>query len=154
MQAINVPGQIPEEVLWEGHPSYWLYAKKWALALILIPIFGAGILYAIWLRAWINSCHYQLTTQRLIWTRGILNRKTDQTELYRVRDVSVTEPLALRAFGIGHVQVMSSDASTPVEVLSGVANPKAVAEALRAAVEAIRMQRGIRALDVETYHVG
>ena len=152
MQQINVPGQIQEEILWEGHPSYWLYTKKWALAALLTPLFGAGIVYAVFLRFWIRSCHYRLTNQRLIWTRGILNRKTDQTELYRVRDVSVAEPLSLRVFGIGHVLVMSSDASTPVEELSGVRDPQAVAEALRAAVEAIRMQRGIRALDVETYH--
>ena len=139
-----------EEVIWEGHPSYWLYSGKWTLAAILILAFGIGIIYGLWLRFYIRSCHYRLTNQRLIWTRGILNRQTDQTELYRVRDVSVSEPLSLRPMGVGHVLVLSSDASTPIERLDGIKDPQHVAELLRSAVEQVRLRRGIRALDVET----
>src|SRR5262245_39566167 len=42
---------------------------------------------------------YEVTNERLRLTTGILTRRTDELELYRVKDATLVEPLATRFFG-------------------------------------------------------
>ena len=138
-----------EETLWTAHPSVWLHGNRWSLAILLAPL-GIGLVYGAWLY-WTARCtEYKLTTERLIWTRGVFARRQDQVELYRVRDVSLDQPFYLRVMGLGNVMVLSSDISTPNDHLLAVEQPQDVQELVRAAVEAIRSRRGIRAVDFET----
>jgi len=138
-----------EETLWTAHPSVWRYGQRWAMAILLAP-FGIGLVYGAWLYGSARCTQYQLTTERLIWTRGIFTRRQDQVELYRVRDVSLVQPFYLRVLGLGNILVMSSDISTPNDHLLAVKQPQDVLDLVRAAVEAVRDRRGIRAVDFET----
>lgn len=157
---------LAEETLWTAHPSVWLHSNRWGLA-ILLALLGVGLFYlwrmvillaplpiSLFYGAWLyGSAHcteYKLTTERLIWSRGVFARHRDQVELYRVRDVSMTQPFYLRVMGLGNVMVLSSDISTPNDHLLAVEQPQEVEELVRAAVESIRSRRGIRAIDFET----
>ena len=138
-----------EETLWTAHPSVWRYGQRWSLAILLAPL-GIGLVYGAWLYGSARCTQYQLTTERLIWTRGVFTRRQDQVELYRVRDVSLVQPFYLRVLGLGNVLVMSSDISTPNDSLLAVKQPQDVLDLVRAAVEDIRSRCGIRAIDIET----
>ena len=138
-----------EETLWTAHPSVWMQGNRWSLAILLAPL-GIGLVYGAWLYGSARCTQYQLTTERLIWTRGIFTRRQDQVELYRVRDVSMVQPFYLRVLGLGNILVMSSDISTPNDHLLAVKQPQDVLDLVRAAVEAVRDRRGIRAIDIET----
>lgn len=137
-----------ESLLWESHPSVWANPKFGAA--LGLCLFVIGIPWALWLWLEAKCTTYQITTERLIFIRGILTKHRNQTELYRVRDVSMTEPWYLRPLHLGRVLVLSSDASTPNAVLAGIERPEQVMNAVRQAVEAARDRHGIRAVDFET----
>ena len=73
-------------------------------ALLLLPI---GFAFWKWLE--VNSTKFTLTDQRLIVSNGIFTKRTNETELYRVRDTSIEEPFFYRMFGVGNVIIFSTD---------------------------------------------
>jgi uncharacterized membrane protein YdbT with pleckstrin-like domain len=90
---------------------------------------------------------YELTSQRLVLRSGVFNRKTEEIELYRVRDSSLDEPLLLRLFGAGNIVLYAIDTSAPTIVLRGVRGAAEVRQKLRAAVEATRDQKRVRSIE-------
>ena len=74
------------------------------LALLVLPL---GFAFWKWLE--IRSTRFTLTDQRLIISNGIFTKKTNETELYRVRDTSIEEPFFYRMFGVGNVIIYSTD---------------------------------------------
>ena len=57
---------------------------------------------------------------------GLLHRRLDQVELLRVKDVFVRQSLLGKWFGIGHVVVVSSEATLPRATLYGIERPRYV----------------------------
>src|SRR5215204_6486450 len=72
--------------------------------LLLLPV---G--YSFWKWLEVKSTRFTLTDQRLIVSTGIFTKKTNETELYRVRDTSIEEPFSYRMFGVGNVIIYSTD---------------------------------------------
>jgi uncharacterized membrane protein YdbT with pleckstrin-like domain len=73
-------------------------------ALLILPI-----IYAFWKWLEVKSTKFTLTDQRLIVANGIFTKRTNETELYRVRDTSIEEPFFYRMFGVGNVIIFSTD---------------------------------------------
>jgi uncharacterized membrane protein YdbT with pleckstrin-like domain len=73
-------------------------------ALLLLPV-----VYAFWKWLEVKSTKFTLTDQRLIVSNGIFTKRTNETELYRVRDTSIEEPFFYRMFGVGNVIIFSTD---------------------------------------------
>jgi len=109
---------------------------------ITLPLLYAGLC------AWRTACHrYTLTDQRLQERSGILSVTTEALELYRVKDISVHQPLLQRLFGRGRVRLATSNRSSPVVVLNAIPDPRGVADLLRARVERCRVAKGVREID-------
>ena len=136
-----------ETDLWQGTPSQWTNFKLFAICAVtfwlIVPIFIAA-----W--RWLETSRYvyRVTSQRIIITRGVLTRRTDQLELYRAKDVALLEPFWLRLFKLGHIDLVTSDPTTPQLRLQAVPNPAALREQLRNAIESLRVSKGIRELDI------
>ena len=92
---------------------------------------------------------YELTTQRLKIHRGILNRRLEELELYRVKDYIMDQPLLLRLLGLGNLTLVTSDASTPRIAIRAIPGVTAVREQLRTAVQSERDRKRVRELDVD-----
>ena len=107
-------------------------------------MFGVGLL--VWLGAWIawKSAGYQLTNQRLFVRRGLIARKVQELELYRVTDVAFTQGVIERLFGIGTVSVVANDPTTPTLAMPGIADPETVKETIRTAYRRARRAEGVR----------
>ena len=75
--------------------------------------------------------------------------KTDELELYRVRDYKFEQPFFLRLFSLGNIVLQTSDKSDPQVVLSAIPNGEELREKLRTHVEACRMKKGVREVDFE-----
>jgi len=86
----------------------------------------------------VMSHKYRVTSQRLFVERGILGRTVDQTELVRVDDVRVHKTFLHRIFGLGSVEVVSTDASDKNVSIEGVTDPDTVAEAIRTHMRTLR----------------
>src|SRR6478672_2277361 len=74
------------------------------LVLLVLPI---G--YALWKWLEIKHTKVKITDQRIIISKGVLNKTTNETELYRVRDSTIIEPLFYRMFGCGNIKIFTTD---------------------------------------------
>jgi uncharacterized membrane protein YdbT with pleckstrin-like domain len=155
-----------ESLLWRGSPSQWTNFGTYFLCLLLAAgvIVGwwfnrdqslilAGLaLPALWaLCQWIGTkCHrYEITSERIKITTGLLSRRTQEIELYRVRDYSLVEPFWLRLVGCGDVVLSTADRSTPNTVLHAVPHATGLKDQIRAHTERMRRIRGVRDFEID-----
>ena len=95
----------------------------WFLLLLPVPI-GIGV----WKWLELKCRVYELTTERVKSSRGIFTRRTDELELYRVKDLTVIEP------------------SLTIHAVKGV---KELREELRKAIETCRDKKWVRLAELE-----
>lgn len=77
------------------------------------------------------SAEYRVYTDSLEVERGILSRRIENIQLFRVRDLGLSQSLLGRLLGYGDVVVTSTDQSAPRFSLCGVDQPRALYERLR-----------------------
>jgi uncharacterized membrane protein YdbT with pleckstrin-like domain len=164
---MNTPSDTTETPVWRGTPSQWTNFGTYFLCLLL----AAGVIAAYWfisprnpliliglalpllwgLSRWIatRTYRYEITSERIKITTGMLSRKTNELELYRVRDYSVVEPFWLRLVGCGNVVLVTADRTTPDIVLRAVPQANSLKDQIRAHTERMRQRRGVRDLEID-----
>jgi membrane protein YdbS with pleckstrin-like domain len=167
LQAPEEPAQ--EHTVWEGRPSQvinlgafllwgsvvlasavlglWFWDSGYA-ALAVIPILVA-LFMMLWKYLDVRVRRIELTTERLRTYRGILSKQIDELEIYRIKDSRVQQPLFLRLFGLGTVELETSDRSNPQVRLHAISDPRELREALRKYVEIQRDRKRVREVDFE-----
>lgn len=139
---------MPEEVdVWSGSPSQILNAGIFAVCgLLSLTLFLAvlAIPYALWRWLVLKNTRYELTSQRLKTHSGVLSKRVEEIELYRVKDTRFDQPFLQRLFGLGNVLILSHDSTTPVILIQGVHGAKELREKLRVLVETRRDQKRVR----------
>jgi membrane protein YdbS with pleckstrin-like domain len=109
--------------------------------------------FAAILVRWIGNAakKYELTTQRLIMRTGILFKRVDEIELYRVKDSRVDFSLLNQLTGIGTITLRSSDVSSQETDfrMRDVPRARDVREKLRTLVDRARQRRQVRELDID-----
>jgi len=135
--------------------SRWLIGSLAGWGTILLCAVGAGLLIIGW--RWLQNIatSYELTDQRLIIRTGILNKKTDEIELYRVKDVTVAYSIINQWADIGAISIRSSDPTSQggVIVLRDVPQARAVREEMRTLVDQARQRRQVREIDMDQEHL-
>lgn len=96
----------------------------------------------------ISFTKYKLTDGRLHRETGLLNLKEEEVLLYRVRDLTLKMSLWQRIFGVGTVEIDSSDTSTPKLLLENVKTPREVKEKVYLAVESAKEARRMRTTEL------
>lgn len=137
-----------ESDIWSGCPSQITNLKTFILCGIfcwlLIPIF-----VAIWRFLLVKTTRYELTTQRFRSSYGVISKKTDELELYRVKDTAFSQTLFQRIFNLGTISITSSDSSTPYTAIQSIPASKAkeLRETIRSLVEDLRDRKRVREVD-------
>ena len=98
----------------------------------------------------ISFTRYALSEDRLFLSQGFLNIKDDEVLLYRVRDIDSTRTLWQRIFGVGTINVLSSDKSMPNLVLKNIKHPMEVKEMIHQQVEKVKIERRVRVGEIMT----
>jgi membrane protein YdbS with pleckstrin-like domain len=139
---------MAEETIWRGTSSQLknlgLFILCGLFCWLIVPIF---IALARYLQT--KNKIYELTTERLKITEGVFNKITNTLELYRVKDIETRVPFLYRMFHIENIFVTTSDASSPLISLEAIPSAVAFADKMRNQVEAVRMQKGVREIDIE-----
>ncbi len=153
-----------ETVLYKGSPSLvtqlgslilaglaivGALAGAFLVSIWLLILAGAGLIFGLVRVVLVKSIVYELTSERIKITRGILTKRTDEVELYRVKDATLVEPVLLRAFSLGNIELATNDASTPSLTLAAVPDAKNLREQLRAGIEACRDRKGVKVTEFE-----
>lgn len=137
-----------EKSVWMGTPSQVVNLGAFILCGILfflvIPLF-----IMLWKWLVVKTTKYELSTERLRTQTGIFNKKTDELELYRVRDYQLEQPFFLRMFSLGNIVLETSDRSHPHVVIQAISKPEGVLDQLREHVEECRTRKQVREVDFE-----
>lgn len=139
---------MAEESIWRGTSSQnknlGLFILCGLFCWLLVPI---GFAVARYLQT--KSKLYELTTERLKITQGVFSKTTSTVELYRVKDIEVRQPFWYRLLSLENLYVTTSDVSSPFLLLDAIAVSAGLPDKLRNQVEAIRVQKRVREIDLE-----
>jgi uncharacterized membrane protein YdbT with pleckstrin-like domain len=131
-----------ENTLFEGHPA--LVPGLSALLLSILTLGLALIVY--WWRS--RSHYYRVTSQRVIIESGILSKRMEQIDLYRIRDYVVERPFGQRVMGTGNLVLEAMDSTTPQMRIFGLKTDVVqLYEQLRVLTEADKRMRGVRLIE-------
>jgi len=116
--------EVSEAVLFQGPPLMrgypgWLFA-----GLILTPAFGAGLLILAALYLKVKTKNYRITSMSIECGEGILHRRYNSLENWRIKDLQLNQGLFDRLFGTGKLTIVSADKLSPVMFLKGLPDAK------------------------------
>jgi uncharacterized membrane protein YdbT with pleckstrin-like domain len=121
-----------------AYGTYWL------------ALTAAAFLIIAW--KWLENmaAKYEITNERLIIRRGIIQKSVDEIELYRVKDVRIDFSIINQLAGIGRISIASSDETTQGGdlVLRDIERAQERREHLRRLVDTARQQRRVREIDM------
>ena len=132
-----------ENEVWRGTPSQWSNLGWWIACVLVVPI-----PFALWHWLVVRNTGYLLTDQRLRKSTGVLNRRHDDLELYRVKDTRYAQTFWQRMVGIGDIELMTSDTTTPVVQMRNLRDAERVRDMIRALVEKRRDAKRVREVDL------
>lgn len=117
--------------------------------------YGWGILYGIVLLlvSWCATSlyyylksrrtHYEITTQRIKLEWGLLTKRQESLELFRIDHFELRKPLGMRLLGKADLHLFSSDAELERFHIYAVPDPQSLAETLRECQLRERERRGL-----------
>jgi hypothetical protein len=118
--SVAAPEEDLEEVeLWRGSPDS-----------VTAPVAG-------------RTTTYVLTNERIKVDSGLVGRRAEQIELFRVKDVVIGKGLVQRSRGRGDLKIVSTDPSTPAMYFRSIPKPEDVAEQIRGAARDARRRHGV-----------
>ena len=134
-----------EIVLFEGRRAL---VPSVSVLLLVIVTLGLWLLPRWWYR---GSKLYRVTTRRIVVETGVLSKRLEQIDLYRIADYTVDRPFFQRVMGTGNLLLKTFDKSTPeLHVREIKTDVVALYEKLRVATEAEKAKRGVRMIDYES----
>lgn len=160
--------ELERRMIYEGSPSWKAYLGYYLIlgfaALILIAIlravhgsdapittklldvviplaaataFGFGIVF------YRKSIKFRVTTTVIEFERGVLSKRIDVLQLWRIRDVVYKQNLIDRILGIAHVEVVAQDKTNPDLEIVGMPASRQLFEQLRDSIEIQRQAKNV-----------
>jgi len=136
-----------EKPIWSGGPSQVLNIPVFVVCGLLIWLV-VPLFVILWRWLELKTLRYELTSERLRIRHGVMNKKLDELELYRVRDYKLEQPVWLRLFSLGNIILKTADVSNPDLTLRAIPNSEQVLDHIRTHVEACRVKKGVREVDI------
>jgi membrane protein YdbS with pleckstrin-like domain len=156
------------EMLYEGNPSwkayfgYYLAAGFAAVILIailnliagsgaplktkvlnvIIPLAAAAV-FTVGLHLYRRSIKFRVSNTVIEYERGLLSKRIDVVQLWRVKDVVYRQSLVDRMLSIAHIQVVTSDATNPNFDIVGMPASRKLFEQLRDSIEIQRQAKNV-----------
>ena len=91
---------------------------------------------------WLKMTYYEVTTDRIEWSRGILDRRVDNIDMFRVIDLKMRRSIFDCIFGVGTVGLITTDKTDPEFVFEKVRRPRILYDVVKkASLDADRQNR-------------
>ena len=132
-----------ENVIWEGKAS-WKSGISAADIILFFITAGVWIIVPVAKIISLSAKNYKITDQRIIVTEGILSRKENEVELFRVRDLSVKQGIMQKMFNVGDITVRSAEVSQSTLFIKGIENAYEIREQLRNSMLQSRKDNNVR----------
>ncbi len=90
----------------------------------------------------LKMTYYEITPDRIEWSRGILDRRVDNLDMFRVIDLKMRRSIFDCIFGIGTVGLITTDKTDPEFVFEKVRSPRRLYDIIKtASLDADRQNR-------------
>jgi membrane protein YdbS with pleckstrin-like domain len=109
---------------------------------VLIPIL-VGVAFGFGVMFYRKSSKFRVTTTVIEWERGLLSKRIDVLQLWRIRDVVYKQNLVDRILGIAHVEIVASDTTNPDLEIIGMPASRQLFEQLRDSIEIQRQAKNV-----------
>ena len=124
--------------------GFLLLAWRYWPGLVWVSLLAAA--FGFYRFLFIRSVFYTITPEIIRIRRGIFFKRTDQVELYRVKDYILTQPFLLQVCGLMNLTLKSTDPENPVIWLRGIPASDLV-DILRGYVQQARLNNQIYELN-------
>lgn len=91
----------------------------------------------------ISFTKYGITEDRFFKETGFLNTNEDQTQLYKITDITLKRSFFQKMFGLGTIELVTSDPSNTYIMIESVPNPRNVSELLNKLVDEQKSKRNV-----------
>jgi uncharacterized membrane protein YdbT with pleckstrin-like domain len=110
-----------ERVVHVGHISLWSLSLLLFGGLVLLPLFGVGLL--LWGAAYVKykTTELAITNKRVIAKFGFISRRTIEININKVESIQVDQGILGRIFNYGTLMV--SGAGNPQAPIPGISDP-------------------------------
>ncbi|HSD39768.1 MAG TPA: PH domain-containing protein [Rhodocyclaceae bacterium] len=108
-----------EKIIHLGHTSLWALTPWIVGGLVLLPLFGVGLL--VWLAGYIRykTTELAITNKRIIVKIGFIRRQTVEINISKVESIQVDQSLWGRVFNFGSLVITGSGSSqAPIHAIS------------------------------------
>ena len=123
-------------------PEHLALAERW-LDLGALGLIAAAVLALIWKMIALKSIYYEVTPDRIEWSRGIFDRRMDNIDMFRVIDLKLRRSLLECLLGIGTVRLTTKDDSDPQFDFVKVHNCRYLYDVVKQAGLAADKKRGV-----------
>lgn len=89
------------------------------------------------------SDEYILTEDNLLIHSGLLSKTYNRIFLYKISDIMVRQSLFQRLVGIGHIMIISTDATEPKLVLKSIIDAPKVSDVISKQVDLAKRKRRV-----------
>ena len=120
-----------EKIVRLGHISLWSLWHLIAFGILLLPLFGLGLVFLIQAYVRYKTTELAITTKRIIVKHGFVRRRTVEININKVESIQVDQAILGRLFNFGTLVI--SGAGNPQAPVAGISDPM---EFRRAFIEA------------------
>ena len=108
-----------------------------AIARSVATLFGLGISLKR------KSTKFRVTTTVIEYERGLISKRIDVLQLWRIRDVVYKQNLVDRVLHIAHVEIVAQDVKNPDFEIVGMPASRQLFEQLRDSIEIQRQAKNV-----------
>jgi uncharacterized membrane protein YdbT with pleckstrin-like domain len=109
---------------------------------VVIPL-AVMALFFVGVNLYRRSMQFRVSNTVIELERGLLSKRIDVLQLWRVRDVRYKQTVSDRLLGIAHIEVYAQDATTPHLEIVGMPASRELFEQLRDSIEIQRHARNV-----------
>jgi uncharacterized membrane protein YdbT with pleckstrin-like domain len=110
-----------ERVVYTGRISLWSLAHLLVLGVLLLPLFGLGLIPLV--MAWVRykTTELAITNKRVIAKFGFISRRTIEININKIESIQVDQGILGRLFD--HGTLLISGAGNPQAPIPGISQP-------------------------------
>jgi len=110
-----------ETIKYEGKVSVWSLLPKILIGLVLLPVYGLGLLF--WISAAITyyTTELAITDKRVVAKFGLIRRDTVEMNISKIESIQVEQGVIGRIFNFGSIVV--AGAGDPKAPIPGISTP-------------------------------
>lgn len=149
LTILAIPIVILLRIMLEEQQLSSVLPEKLAVHVDRLPIYLSiyVLLNLVWQILEVWCIRYEIDPEKLKYSSGIILRKHEFVENYRIKDFLIEKPLIYRIFDLGNLTIYTSDKTTPILHLYAIRKPEEKYQILRGLVELSRKEKHVYEID-------